>query len=42
VTGTEWKSQSDTAVLFAEGVEPLRLGRSSILRLNALLGEADV
>lgn len=41
VTGTEWKSQSETAVLFAEGVEPLRLGRASILRLNALLGEGD-
>lgn len=39
VTGTEWMSRSETAVLFAGGVEPLRLGRASTLRLNALLGE---
>jgi len=39
VTGTEWKSRSETTVFFGEGVEPLTLGRASTLRLNALLGD---
>lgn len=41
VTGTEWRSPSETAVLFEEGVEPLSLGRASTLRLNILLGQGD-
>lgn len=42
VTGTEWKSRGEMAVLFGAGVKPLRLGRASILRLNSLLGEGEV
>ncbi len=41
ITETMWKSRSETTVLFGAGVEPLRLGRASILRLNALLGAGD-
>lgn len=41
VSGTEWKSRSETTVLFGTGVEPLTLGRASSLRLNALLGDGD-
>jgi two-component system LytT family response regulator len=41
VTGTVWKSRSETTVLFGKGVEPLTMGRASTLRLNALLGEGE-
>ena len=42
VSGTEWKTLGETTVFFEEGVEPLTLGRASILRLNILLGEGDM
>jgi two-component system, LytTR family, response regulator len=41
ISGTEWTSHGETTVFFGQGVEPLRLGRASTLRLNALLGEGD-
>lgn len=42
ISGTEWTAHGETTVFFGQGVEPLRLGRASTLRLNALLGEGDV
>jgi two-component system LytT family response regulator len=41
VIQTEWKSRSETLVFFGEGVEPILLGRSSTLRLNALLAGSE-
>jgi two-component system LytT family response regulator len=37
VTGTEWKSRSETIVFFEKGVAPLTLGRISAVRLGTLL-----
>ena len=39
LTHTEWKSRSETRVLFGGGVEPMSLGRASTQRLNALLAD---
>jgi two-component system LytT family response regulator len=38
VSGTEWTTRDETLVFFGQGVQPLRLGRASTVRLNALLG----
>ena len=37
VSGTEWTAEDGTMVFFGTGVEPLSLGRTSTVRLNALL-----
>ena len=37
VKATEWKSQTETIVRFAAGVEPLTLGRIAAARLASLL-----
>jgi len=38
ISGTEWTTRGEMLVFFGNGVEPLRLGRASTVRLNALLG----
>jgi two-component system LytT family response regulator len=42
VTHTEWKSRSETLAHFGQDIEPLPLGRSSTLRLNALLASTQL